>query len=156
MITWETEMEDGYARIQLFENEVLTGWILPPHQPADTTQTAEWAGHWFYIHEIPRNVMSFRIEHPESGLSADLQFKLWGRSATIKTNVGGNLLLRRPKVWDTLYKLWDGKDQIIQVDIYRGYLLVMDRPRVDSLHNQLYVILVIYSLITFGYRTSHA
>ena len=149
-------MDDGHARIQLFENEVLTGWILPPHRPADTTQTAEWAGRWFYLRELPRRTMSFRAEHPESGLVAELFFKLWGRSATIKTNVGGKLLLRRPRFWSSEYSLWDGKDQVFHVDLHSCSLTFHNLELLHSIRHQLYVILVIHSLVTFGYRTSHA
>jgi len=156
MITWSTKFEDGYTHIQLFENEVLIGWILPPHRAADTTQTAEWAGRWFYICELPRRVMSFRAEHPESGLLAELQFKLWGRSATIKTNVGGKLLLRRPTFWSSEYNLWDGKDQIMQVNLEECRVTFPETTLLSSIRQQLYVILVIHSLVTFGYRTSHA
>lgn len=156
MISWSTEFENGYASIQLFENDALIGWILPPHRPADTTQTAEWAGRWFYIDELPRRVMAFRAEHPESGLLSELQFKLWGRSATIETNVGGKLLLRRPKVWGSGYNLWDGKDQIMQVNPRECRVTLPETTLLSSIRQQLYVILVIHSLVTFGYRTSHA
>jgi len=156
MITWTTDIENGYARIQLFENEVLIGWILPPHRPADTTQTAEWAGRWFYIRELPRRVMSFRTDHPESGLSASLLFKIWGRSATITTNVGGKLLLRRPKFWSSEYTLWDGKDQIFNIDLEKCEVTFPNAELLSSIRHQLYVILVIHALVTFGYRTSHA
>lgn len=156
MITWITEMEDGHARIQLFEHEVLTGWILPPHRVADTTKTAEWAGRWFYLHELPRPTISFRAEHPETGLAADLQFKLWGRSANIQTNVGGQLLLRRPKFWGVEYHLWDGKEQLFHLDMHDCRLTLAGKDRLKSVREQLYAILVIYSLVTFGFRTSHA
>ncbi len=156
MITWITEMEDGHPRIQLFENEVLIGWILPPHRAADTTKAAEWAGRWFYIHELARRTIAFRAEHPESGLVADLQFKLWGRSATIQTNVGGRLLLRRPTFWGVEYHLWDGTEQLLYLDMHECRLTLVGKDRVSSVREQLYVILVIFSLVTFGFRTSHA
>lgn len=104
MLSWERRT--GESEIRLVRQDMVVGRIQPTRE-ANSDFQADWAGDRYRLQSVLSWTLAYRIEQPDTGLSARLTFRVTGRRATLQTNVGGQLLLIRIQRRARHWQLWD-------------------------------------------------
>lgn len=149
MLSWERA--PGEKEIKLLRRGMQEGRIIPTGE-MNTHYQADWAGDQYRIHSVRAWTLSFRIEQPDTGLSATLKFKLTGRQAIITNNLGGTLTLKRTSRKRRTWQLRVQGD--ILLDLFWEKNAVEGTALLEENQvNRLHLLLIIFSLDRFYARS---